>query len=151
MLPPSPRGVTLFQKVGVPVFVSFRSVGVVRSSAEGARIEAPKAPRGEGETPSQPGEVSREGDVLLLSLEKAHFGAYPMHYDVLILKLRFVVHTMLQLRLWDRLRQFFSSTGCSSWGLAPNPDKLRPCLSPFSSHAFPVLLFSSSTSLSLPN
>ena len=107
MLPPSPRGVTLFQKVGVPVFVSFRSVGVVRSSAEGARIEAPKAPRGEGETPSQPGEVSREGDVLLLSLEKAHFGAYPMHSDVGPTNFEVAVCcTQDATRLWDRFRQF---------------------------------------------
>jgi len=32
----------------------------------------------------------------LLTLEKAHFGGYPMHSDVLILKLWFAVHRMLQ-------------------------------------------------------
>ena len=31
-----------------------------------------------------------------LTLEKAHFGGYLMHFDVLILKLLFAVHRMLQ-------------------------------------------------------
>ena len=67
------RGVTLFQQVvevGVPIFVSFRSF----FGAAGVGCE----------------------NFSLLTLEKARFGAYPMHSDVLILKLWFAVHRMLQ-------------------------------------------------------
>ena len=76
----------------------------------------------------------------LLTLEKAHFGGYLIHFDVLLLKLWFDVHRMLQGCATDSVS--LSPTNCSSWGpLAP--DKLRPRLSPFYSHAgLPSLSFS---------
>ena len=69
----------------------------------------------------------------LLTLEKAHFGGYLMHFDILILTLCFAVHRMLQGCVTDSVS---SPTCCSSCGgLAP--DKLCPCLCPFSSTRFP--------------
>ena len=50
----------------------------------------------------------------LFTLEKAHFGGCLMHSDVLILKLCFAVHRMLQGCATDSVS--FSLTGCSSWG-----------------------------------
>jgi len=54
-------------------------------------------------------------------------------------------------RLCDR----FSPIGCSSWGLSSpiplSPDRLPPCLSPFSSHPSPSIPFSSFSSPSSPN
>jgi len=78
------RGVTLFQKVGVPIFVSFRSL----------RGQAPREVGcGEGVSHSLPGIGLGMGlcpspeNFSLLTLEKVHFGVYLMHSDVLILKL----------------------------------------------------------------
>ena len=57
----------------------------------------------------------------LLTLEKAHFGRYLMHSDVLVLKLWFAVHRMLQSCATNYVS--FSLTGCGSFmgmgGLAP--------------------------------
>ena len=50
------------------------------------------------------------------TLEKAHFGGYLTHCYVLILKLWFAVHRMLQGCATDSVN--YSPTGCSSWGLA---------------------------------
>ena len=72
----------------------------------------------------------------LLTLEKAHFGGYLMHSDVLILKLWFAVHRMLEGSATDSVSfsltgQFFSVRAISWGGLAPlAPDKLRPSLPP---------------------
>jgi len=49
----------------------------------------------------------------LLTLQKAHFGGYLMHSDVLILKLRFAVHRMLQGCATNYVS--FSLTGCGSF------------------------------------
>ena len=55
---------------------------------------------GEGPIPAKGevwgGAVPTPVNVSLLTLEKAHFGRYLMHSDVLILKLCFAVHRMLQ-------------------------------------------------------
>ena len=78
----------------------------------------------------------------LFSLEKAHFGGYLIPSDVLILKSWFAVHRMLQGCAANSVN--FFPTGCSLWGLSPiAPDKLRPCLPPFSSTRFycPPFLF----------
>jgi len=120
-------GVTLFQKVGVPIFVKFGSLWAVESRG-GVR------PMGVGSVPPP------KKKILLLTLEKAHFGGYLTHSDVLILKLWFAVHRMLHGCATDSVN--FSPTGCSSWGLAPlSPERFRPCLSPFSSHASPSAPF----------
>jgi len=53
-----------------------------------------------------------------------------MHFDLLISKLWFAVHRILQGCATDSVG--FSSTGCSSCGLAPlAPDKLSPFTPPF--------------------
>ena len=68
----------------------------------------------------------------LLTFEKAHFGAYPMRSDVLILKLWFAVHRMMQGCGTDSVS--FFSVRLQFMGAYPLAhDKLRPCLSPFSS------------------
>jgi len=91
------RGVTLFQKVGVPIFVSFGSFGEGLDRASKARESRRGWVAGRGlpsQTPSQPGEGPGEGAVpppqkifSLLTLEIAHFVGYLMHSDVLLLKL----------------------------------------------------------------
>jgi len=84
----------------------------------------------------------------LFTLEKAHFGTYlgQMHSDVLVLKLCFAEHRMLQGCATDSVS--FSLTGCSSWGglapLTPDSPKLRPSLPtrfppPFLVHSFSFL------------
>jgi len=79
------RGVTLFQKVRVPILVSFWSLG---SSAEGVGcgrcgrgFPPPCRGRGLGGGCAPPPE-----NCSLLTLEKAHFGGYLTHSDILILK-----------------------------------------------------------------
>jgi len=106
------RGVTLFQKVGGTNFRRHRGGGPWVGSGEGAMPPPQK---------------------MVLNVEKAHFGGCVMHSDVLILKLWFAVHKMLQ----DCATNYvsFSLTGCGSFmgmgGLAPlAPDKLRPSLPP---------------------
>jgi len=124
------QGITLFQKVGSTNFrFAWKFGGINR--APKARIEAPKALRGVG---CQVGRGAPSPEKFsLLTLEKAHFGGYLMHFDILILTLCFAVHRMLQGCVTDSVS---SPTCCSSCGgLAP--DKLCPCLCPFSSTRFP--------------
>ena len=79
------------------------------SEVWGARlIEAPKVPSGVGCGYCAPSPEH----LSLLILEKVHFGGYMKHSGVLMLKLWFAVHRILQGCATDSVS--FSPTDCSS-------------------------------------
>ena len=111
-------GVTSFQKAGGTIFG-----GRPRSK------EALKTPRkigcGEGVSPvgrekapscRRRGVGTGEGEFFIICSRKAHSGGYLMRFDVVILKLCFAVHRMLQGCVTDSIS--YSPTGCSSRGRA---------------------------------
>jgi len=110
----SVRGATLFQKVRVPFFVSFGSLGPRWIAAI---VLASPPEKGLG-CCGTGGEGAFLINFSLLTDEKAHFGGYLMRSDVVILKLWFAVHRTGCYKVVRPILSAFLPTGCSSsdWG-----------------------------------